>query len=193
MSTAVNPSVITQCVLIVNFLRVDILTLPTQMSIAHLVLRKNTIIRVFFIFDVGLWPLACWDWGFESYWGHGCLSLVSIVCCQLGVSVLCVSLVQRSPTECSVSECYCEALITRRPWPTRICHAMIQKRFIFHLQWPSLNFDEERSTVCCECSLLVVCDCTVTVPCPVIASIFHLELFVLFAVVALIAIQRLWH
>jgi hypothetical protein len=26
-------------------------------------------------------PLACWDCGFESRWGHGCLSLVSVVCC----------------------------------------------------------------------------------------------------------------
>jgi len=61
MSTAVNPSVITQCVLIVNFLHVDILTLLTQMSIVCLVLRINKIIRVFLIFDVGLWPFACWD------------------------------------------------------------------------------------------------------------------------------------
>jgi hypothetical protein len=31
--------------------------------------------------DVGLWPLACWDCGFESRQGHGCLSLVNVVCC----------------------------------------------------------------------------------------------------------------
>jgi hypothetical protein len=134
ITTAVNPRVITQCVRIVNFLHVDILTLLTQMSIAHLVLRINKIIRVFFIFGVGLWPLACWDWGFESSWGHGCLSLVNIVCCQLGVSVLGISLVQRSPTKCGVSERDREASIMRRPWPTRICHAMIKKCFIFHLQ-----------------------------------------------------------
>ena len=28
---------------------------------------------------VGLQPLACWDRGFESHWGHGCLSVVSVV------------------------------------------------------------------------------------------------------------------
>jgi hypothetical protein len=32
---------------------------------------------------VGLRPLAYWDCGFESRWGHGCLSLVSVVCCQV--------------------------------------------------------------------------------------------------------------
>jgi len=113
MTKAVNPSV-TQCVLIVNFLHVDILTLLTQMSIARLVLRRHKIIRLFFIFGVGLWPLACWDWGFEFSQWHGCLSRVIIVCCQLGVSVLGISLVQRSPTECGVSECDHEALIMRR-------------------------------------------------------------------------------
>jgi len=28
---------------------------------------------------VGLRPLACWDCAFEFRWGHGCLSLVSVV------------------------------------------------------------------------------------------------------------------
>ena len=37
---------------------------------------------------VGLWPLACWDCRFESHWGHSCLSLVSVACCQVEVSVL---------------------------------------------------------------------------------------------------------
>jgi hypothetical protein len=30
----------------------------------------------------------------------------------------------RNPTECGVSECYREASIMRRPWPTRGCCAM---------------------------------------------------------------------
>jgi hypothetical protein len=50
------------------------------------------------------WPLACSDCGFESHGGHGCLSLVSVVCCQVEVSATGLSLVQRSPTECGVSE-----------------------------------------------------------------------------------------
>jgi hypothetical protein len=34
---------------------------------------------------------------------------VSIVCCQVEVSATSWSLVQRSPAECGVSECDCEA------------------------------------------------------------------------------------
>jgi hypothetical protein len=50
--------------------------------------------------------------------GHGCLSVVNVVCCQVEVSVTGWSLVQRSPTECGVSEYDREASITKRPWPT---------------------------------------------------------------------------
>jgi hypothetical protein len=35
--------------------------------------------------DVGLRPLACWDCEFESPRGMDGLSLVSVVCCQVGV------------------------------------------------------------------------------------------------------------
>ena len=45
----------------------------------------------------------CWDCGFESRRGHGCLSLVSVVRCQVEVSASGRSLVQRSPTESDVS------------------------------------------------------------------------------------------
>ena len=34
----------------------------------------------------GLRPLTCWDLGFESHRGHGYLSVVSVVCCQVEVS-----------------------------------------------------------------------------------------------------------
>jgi hypothetical protein len=36
--------------------------------------------------------------------GHGCLSIVSVVCCQVEVSASGWSLVQRSPTKCGVSK-----------------------------------------------------------------------------------------
>jgi hypothetical protein len=42
--------------------------------------------------SVGLRPLACWDWGFESCWGHGYLSVV--FCVLLGRG-LCVGLIPR--------------------------------------------------------------------------------------------------
>ena len=38
----------------------------------------------------------CWDRGFKSHWGHGYLSVVSVVCCQAEVSVTSWSLVQRN-------------------------------------------------------------------------------------------------
>ena len=44
---------------------------------------------------------------------RGCLSLIGAVCCQVAVSASGWSLVQRSPTECSVSECDREASIMR--------------------------------------------------------------------------------
>jgi hypothetical protein len=54
--------------------------------------------------------------------GHECVSLVSVVHCQVQVSLLGCSLDQRNRNECDgVSECDCEALIMRRPWPTRCC------------------------------------------------------------------------
>jgi hypothetical protein len=39
----------------------------------------------------------------ESRREHGCLSVVSVVCCQVEFSVTSWSLVQRSPTDCGVS------------------------------------------------------------------------------------------
>jgi hypothetical protein len=61
---------------------------------------------------------ACWDYGFESRRGHGCLSLVSVVCCQVEVSatgwsrgaltgVMCLKCVITKPRE------------MRRPRPPR--------------------------------------------------------------------------
>jgi len=46
------------------------------------------------------------------------MSVVSVVCCQVEVSVMGLSLIQSCPTECGVSECDCKATIMRRPWPT---------------------------------------------------------------------------
>jgi hypothetical protein len=59
--------------------------------------------------------------------GRGCLSLVSVGCCQMEVSVLGCSLVQtQSPTKCDVFliEWYREASKMRRPPPTRGCCTM---------------------------------------------------------------------
>ena len=79
------------------------------------------------VWGVDLRPLACWDCGFESRWGHGSLSLATIVYCQVG-------LITR-PEEIyrvGVSECDREALIMRRsrpiravvPWEKKILRAL---------------------------------------------------------------------
>ena len=69
------------------------------------------------VYGVALRPFACWECGFESRQGHGCLSLLSVVWCQIEVSASGWSLVQSSPTECGVSECDGEPSIMRRPDP----------------------------------------------------------------------------
>jgi len=55
---------------------------------------------------------------------HGCLSVVSVVCCQVGVSATGWSLVQRSPT---VVVCDLETAWVRRPWLTGGCCAKRKK------------------------------------------------------------------
>jgi len=62
---------------------------------------------------MGMPSLACWGCGFKSRRGHGCLSVVIVVCCQVEVSLSGSSLVQKSPTECGVSECDRESSIMR--------------------------------------------------------------------------------
>jgi hypothetical protein len=55
------------------------------------------------VLGVSLQPFPCLDCGFESRLGHGCQSVVSVVCCQEEDSASGWSLVQRSPTNCGVS------------------------------------------------------------------------------------------
>ena len=77
-------------------------------------------------------PLARWDWGFESPRGHGGLSLVSVECRQVQVSASSWALVQRSPTECGVSnECDRQEWTKSWPWPTRGCWAMKINIYIY--------------------------------------------------------------
>ena len=56
--------------------------------------------------------------------GHGCLSLVRVVYCQVEFSESGLSLVQRSPTQRGVSNCDREAYIRIKPWSTRGCRAI---------------------------------------------------------------------
>jgi hypothetical protein len=49
---------------------------------------------------VGLRSPAYWDCGFEPRREYGCLSLVSVLYCQVEVLTTGRSVVQRSPTDC---------------------------------------------------------------------------------------------
>ena len=49
---------------------------------------------------------------------------MSVVCCQAEFSGSGRSLVQRSPTECGVSECNRETSTMRRSWPIKSCCAV---------------------------------------------------------------------
>ena len=50
---------------------------------------------------------------------HGCLSLVSVECCQVEVSATGRIPKQRSPAECGVTGYNLATLTTKKPWPTR--------------------------------------------------------------------------
>jgi hypothetical protein len=60
------------------------------------------------VYGLSLRPLACWDYGFESRRGNGCLAVVSVVC-YVNVYAMGRSLVQRIPTEC-MFVCVCVSL-----------------------------------------------------------------------------------
>jgi len=64
----------------------------------------------------GLRPLASWDCGFESRRWHGRLSVVSVVCCQVEITAMSSSLIQRGRTDCEASSC-----VIRKPQEWR-CH-----------------------------------------------------------------------
>jgi len=73
---------------------------------------------------VGLRPPACWDCGYESHRGHGCPSVVSVVCCT--GRGLCDELITRQEETYRVwcvVECDLETSWMSRPWHTEGCCA----------------------------------------------------------------------
>jgi hypothetical protein len=60
--------------------------------------------QTMYFVGVGLRPLDCGDCGFESRRAQEYLSVLSVVFCQVEVSATGRSLVQKTPTECGVSE-----------------------------------------------------------------------------------------
>jgi len=130
-------------------IRVNVTTSKTN----HTHCAQSTIITVYFPAksrpqNSNFWIIHDVAWGFRSQWplglrrgpaaacmlvlrvrippGHGCLSLLSVVYCQVEVSASVWSLFQRSPTECGVSECNHESSVMRRSWPTGGCYRLSQ-------------------------------------------------------------------
>ena len=83
----------------------------------------------------GLWPLAFWDLGFESHQGHGYLSVVSVVCCQVEVSATSWSLVQSSPTDCGASLCDLETSRIGAPYIYDISSLRVNDLTLILLTW----------------------------------------------------------
>jgi len=77
------------------------------------------------------WPLACWDCGFESHRGHGCLSVAE--CCALSGRSPCIGPItcpEESYRLWCVVRCDLETSWMRKPWPTGgggVCWAKIKK------------------------------------------------------------------
>jgi hypothetical protein len=91
---------------------------------------------------VELRPLASWDCGLKSRRGHGCVSPVIIVRCQVENRAPVWSLVQRNSAECGVSERDLEASTLRRPWPSMTVRRVKNKCFYATLSSQLIN--EER-------------------------------------------------
>jgi hypothetical protein len=70
------------------------------------------------VWGVGLRPLSGWDCGFESHQGHGCLSVVFVVCCEVEVLWRADHSSRGSYRLCVGSLCDLETSRMRRPWPT---------------------------------------------------------------------------
>jgi hypothetical protein len=76
---------------------------------------------------------------------HGCLSVVNVVCCLVEVSASDWSLVQRSYTECDVSECYSHHVHLRWECSRMFFHPLIACSSTTSRPWPrwTLSMSEQ--------------------------------------------------
>ena len=88
----------------------------------------------------GFQPLACRNC--EFHWGHRCLTLVLVVCCQAVASASSWFPVQTSPTECCVSECDRENWLNLIQYTTDLLNT--NSIFPVHSGKKHKNFDDER-------------------------------------------------
>jgi hypothetical protein len=76
---------------------------------------------------------------------HGCLSLESVICCQVEVFTSGWSPVQTSPTECGACECDREASTMRILWATRGCRAK-ENSYVYHVPSYELSCETFHTT-----------------------------------------------
>jgi hypothetical protein len=102
--------------------------------------------------------LRRWNCGFESRREYGCLSLVSVVYCQVEVSASGSSLVHRSPAECDAcrTECDREPSITRMSSSTKVCCAMEKSYHLCHFMHDKSRQTPMESRML-DCICLAVC------------------------------------
>jgi len=89
---------------------IDAKTFPETLPIIVTALNKQS-----------LQPFACWDCGFESHRGHGYLSVVTVVCCQVERSL------RRADHSC-IAVCDLDTSWIGWPWPTGGCCAKKRER-----------------------------------------------------------------
>jgi len=83
--------------------------------------------------------------------GHGCLSVVSVLCCQVEVSATNWSLVQRSPTDCGASlMCDLETSWIRRPWPNGGCRTKNKQKLAAEVCASAVVMVVMLDKPCCE-------------------------------------------
>jgi hypothetical protein len=85
------------------------------------------------------------------------VSFCSVVCCQVEVSASGRSLVQRSPTECGVSECDLETSTMRRRRPTRAVELSSHEKIsVLHtLPLYCLSVFCERAAIKIQCNKII--------------------------------------
>jgi hypothetical protein len=56
--------------------------------VVNVIIRILSVLKCWFQWPRSLRPLAYYDHEFESHRGHGCVSVVCVVCCQVEVSAM---------------------------------------------------------------------------------------------------------
>ena len=76
--------------------------------------------------------LICWNCRFESRQEHGCISVLSVVCCQIDLCGGPIPGQEGSYRLWCVTMCGLETPKMRRPWPALGCYARQKNKTAYH-------------------------------------------------------------